>query len=621
MLVPAKSFTAGQDQLMVIYDHNPMATITTLARLLQARNPFGTLPPAAINMMELVKLSLAPDDKGNANMAETFITDMNAKAVKRASRQKDDKDGDATDPLVALTTWLTIGPSLTMPQGYLFSADPGSAGLTGGGALPPPGKADAITALERLAKWGDDKGADWPAGDAARDLALITLWASFDKIKDMAFYREVDNIPLGASKERYSEAIRLRRVLALFTVLQQSIRITRLREQAAWLTSPVMEPILNYAEPTVKEELTSLATRLLGLKVHPWLAEAERMRVTARRYTEWSESSITLGLARDGTLFKQLITYAKREGGAAFSDLRTLTIESLPKLFLAPARAELRLRALLDDADVSQAEAALSLATPGAPPQLHLHGQALKPIVMSGTMASEAISDVVSLITRPRFVLATVGDESTIVGSVDSLMYSAGKWTGLGNVETKGYAHPYVERDPALPPLFVTPEQPMDTQDYTLYQLTPQMVKPEVPGEYFGDDSAVFAEYSMAGLARLLGFESAAALSSAPGIDSRISHLFEKTATTGFAKPAKYAAATRIFYSDRTRKPWKKAVDLPVSALPTRVVALNARTTPIVRDVSAVVMRTPDKPVLSASVEPFADDAAKKAFTSLGGGM
>jgi hypothetical protein len=618
MLLPAPSQTLNQEQLAVIYDHNPTALLATLARLILARDPYGMLPPQAVRVDLLARLAINP----------IVLGDSHANIIKQAQapREKSASFIEATEPFAAvlsLSQWLAIGPAISMPRGFLFRAPPASDA----NVVPNASKDAALRAALELATCDETQSGSWLNEDNITNLATLTLWCSFEKIKSASYYSGAIEVPSGASKERYAEAVRARRILALLTVLRQSISLAPLREMAAFFQSPIVQPFLEYAGGTTKDEVSAYATKLLSLKVHPWVAEAERMRLTARRYTEWSASSVTIGLTREG-LFKRIAARASMRGkdSAVQQDARMFVLDELIKPFLDEARETLILREMMEPGDVTQAESALGLTSPGSAPQLHLHGQSWKALIMTGDAASEALSDLLTLLTRPLFPLKTEGDTMAtnsmeLAGNVDAFNYDAATWeNGLNGL---AIAHPLLQKPTNQPLLFVEPERPIAAEGHTLYQITPEMLRPMVPGEYFGDEDITEAEYTRDAAARLLGYNSFNELS--PPVRDRLSDpdtgIFIAEAKAGSAQGGwvpRYPTASRIFHSARTRKPWLKKVALGKAGMPTQVIALNARTAPLIRHIAAVVIRTPDRPVLSAATQAFSDDQARKALTALG---
>jgi len=643
MLTAIESTTADQDQLSVVYDHDPTAIISLYARAARARDPYGDVPPSSLDFSALLGTTITP----------LALGDLHSEVVKAASQKTEEVELEGFTHIHNLARWLAIGPAVTLPRGMLFRPDAGSR-MAGASTrtIPSAARGPMVTALIALTDLNDSSPGSWPDDKANNALAILTLWASFARIRSAAYYSGDIDVPMGASRERYAEAVRIRRVVALLTVLQQSVRVAALREQAAWFTSPAVLPMLEHIGINVRgersaefgptllhEELMAHASAILSWKVHPWIAEAERMRLPSKQYTEWSTGTNCIGLAREGA-FKELAAFARVRGsqGTMIADIREHVFGQIQKDFLPAVQEELLLRKMLDDSDVAQAEAALGLTNPTSPLQLHLHGRTWRALIMTGNMASEALPDALTLLTRPRFPLRLEGAYSEdgfgpqngrvdLSGNADIYDYRAGYWLRAapedGTVIAGQPSSHRSLRAPgrlASPVLFVEPERPIMAEGYTLYQLTPEMIRIKQDGEYYGDEDSDDRTYSIEGAAQLLGYSDGGALLAALGTlgaSAHLGHLFGPDAGGNSTVPL--SKASKIFHSSRTRKPWRVRLELPTSGLPTQVIALNARTSPLKRDIQALVLRDFNFPTLPASTEGLADAIAQKAVEGLGG--
>jgi hypothetical protein len=370
----------------------------------------------------------------------------------------------------------------------------------------------------------------------------------------------------------------------------------------------------------MRERAQDYAKRLLALPMHPWIAEAERLRLPAKRYTEWGNASYSMGLSGgEEGMWSTIMRYAvaRNGGGPSLKDIRDfVTAEGeggFLSSFVADTQDFFMLRDMFDKSMIAQAESALGLTSPSNPPPVHLHGQTWKALVQTGAMASEAVTDVAALMLRPRYALLNGEGWSDLAGNTDAFLYNAMFWASgrNGQVVTK----PLLHRPDQQVPLFVQPQHPEHIAGYGLRELTPEMIRPVVDGEYFGDEDAVFRPYSVAGLAALLGFPSEEALLGSTLVP-KLGHLFMKVGNA--LQPLEDVKATRIFHSSRTRQPWRKAVHLPKEGLPTQTMAMDERTTPSVHDIEAVIIRTPDQPAMTASMFALGDAAAIAAAKTLG---
>jgi hypothetical protein len=143
------------------------------------------------------------------------------------------------------------------------------------------------------------------------------------------------------------------------------------------------------------------------------------------------------------------------------------------------------------------------------------------------------------------------------------------------------------------------------------------MIRPVNDGEYFGDEDAVFRPFTPAGVASILGFPSVDAMLNSAATMRRMTHLFNRT-STGLTPAEAAGGATRVFHSTRTRQPWRQAVAIPTNAMPRFTMAMDERTTPLTRDVEAIVIRTPELPQMTAPTFAVADAAAQAAARGVG---
>lgn len=621
MLQAAPSLTVAQDNLTVFFGYNPRAIVAMLARLVRAFNPFGVLPPATASLSKVVTTRITQETLAQLNNSLALVGTRFGNLEQR------------TQPLVqfneAITTmasWFSVGAITTPPRDYLF--DPRIGNEPAGAATSTPSQPhEPKAALSRLADFNGEGG--WlrepedqkATSNDVTDLAFITLWASYEKLLASSYLTGPIDVPMGAPRDIWPLVERVNRITALVLVLHNSITAARLREQAAVITSPAFAPLLDYMGPNSKEQATGYASRLLALKVHPWIAEAERLRVPTRRYTEWGAASHTMGLSRGPEgMWSNLMRYGRARNGREPQglDIRGIVLGEgdLLDSFLKESRDFFMLRDMIKGDDVTQCEALLALTSPGAPPQVHLHGQMWKALPMTGAMASEAIPDLLSLMLRPRFPLLDKEGSSDLAGNADAFHYNAAFWVTGKNSKTA--IKPLLSRPTNVPPLYVQQHRTEYQAGYALRQLVPPMIRPVMDGEYFGDEDAIFAPYTPEGVAKLLGFSSATAMLNSEPTVAKLSHLLVNTGATGWQKLDGREEVTRVFHSTRTRQPWRIAVEVPANVMPYEVLAMDQRTAPIIHDVEAVIVRTPELPVMTASTLPLADGAAQMAVKMLG---
>jgi predicted DNA-binding protein (UPF0251 family) len=639
MLQVFPSLTVGQDNLTVFFPYNPRVYIAQLARLVQAYNPYGAVPPASAKIVDLAQFRLSAETIASLNSSMATLSrtygDMAARLAPLA----------AFEPSISeMANWFNYATMITPLRDFVFESVAGNEpigkpelGLTPEqlGELRKQGNRYAVTdALMRLSHLPANQtagvGGGWlhdanpnatgkpesqRRGGEVTDLIHCTLWASYARLLASDFLNGAIKAPDGAPKDIYATIERATRLATLVGVLRRSIEVADLRERAAVLTSPAFAPWITYLSPEAQDALKNYASKLLALRVHPWIAEAERLRLPARRYTEWATASNTMGVSRGG-MWQTLNIWAKSRTGEAgkFLDMRGLFVHpgSTVHTFLEEARKFFLDGDMFDPSHVTSAESLLGLTTPGAPPMVHLHGQTWKALAMTGSMASEAPSDLWTLLLRSRFPLLDARGRSELAGTTTAYHYNAGHFH-YGSNSVTAVQSP-LPRPKSVPPLYVQPQMVDFKSGYALRQLTPEMIKPVNDTEYFGDEDAIYDDYTLEGLARLLGYSDTARMLAMPGIQQSLTHLFQQSADT--KEWVNVAIGDRIFHSSRTRQPWRKAVEILEGTVPQKVLALDHRTAPIERDIEAVIGRTPELPAMSASTLPFADavaiDAAKK---------
>jgi hypothetical protein len=425
-----------------------------------------------------------------------------------------------------------------------------------------------------------------------------------------------------APRELWGQLQRVMKLVTLGKVLMDSITTAELREQAAFLMSPAIKPLLMYVSAEFRERTEAEAAKVLAMKVHPWIAESERLRTPTKRYTEWGNASTTMGLAKgDNGMWTRVLHFATARDGIAgpFVDIRGFITADAEEggfvaLFLRETRELFMLREMLPTGMVAQAEALLGLTQPGPAPMVHLHGQTWKALVQTGTMSSEAISDVATLLLRPRFPLANSEGWSDQASGLSILSYSARAWVEGSNSQSA--LKPFLTRPLVSVPLYVQPQHPEHIDGFGLRQLTPEMIKPVIDSEYFGDEDANFRPLTIEGIAAMLGTSVQNMLSNG-SIMTRLGHLIVNVAGK-WVPSAAAGNATRIFNSSRTRQPWRVAVHVPTNAMPTETCAMDERTSPSRHDIDAYVFMTPEMPTLAAATLALADAAAIQASKGIG---
>lgn len=628
MLEAFKSRTHDQDHLTVYYPYEPRAVIATHARFLEALNPYGAIPPSEDPM--LVIADMEPSEKAiremNLQMSRlgTSILDearVRATAVKTA----------AGSSLQDVAGWLTLASLTTPQQDFLFH--PALPAVPAGSSATV--STDQLAAGEALRLLAAKAAGGWLDKEDIKALKLITLYGRYGQLIAASSFLTTETKPQeGVPKELHAIMTRVTKLQTLAYVLHDSIAIAPLREKAALLTSPALLPFLEFVLPDTKDRILSYATQLLALKMHPWIADAERGRLMARRYTRWAPSSQTMGLTA-GTFgtWDLLKRYSVARDGtkAEAIDMRNILMaedqpDSLLTIFLKEARDLIQRRAVMNQPLIQQCETVLALTSPSNPPQVHLHGDQWRVIVQTGDAASEALSDIHTVLNRPRTPFTEANLTTFIAGPTALMEYNATYWvTGVNGQAGGPYnqlRHDFTMKDPygdevrGEPPFYVQQQRPDLAEAFGLRQLAPSMIQPVTSEFYAGDDDAVLGEYSLAGVASMLSYTNVASMLSATKTMKALERLFKWDSTT--KAYTNVYAADYLFHSSRTRQPWRRPVYIPRTAMPTVVMAMDDRTPPQTMDIAALVARTEDKITPGSSTTAFADGAAINAAKMLG---
>jgi len=474
----------------------------------------------------------------------------------------------------------------------------------------------------------------------------------------------------GSSREMLPLLTRFTRLLGLVMVLRDGIALAPMRERARFLLSPPIAPLLDYLQAGLRDKVLEYSRMLLEIKVHPWIAEVERLLLPAARQTPWGTHTQTLGLVQgDGKVppregepasgheptptysplgnespavdyppsdmmgfWPELTIYMAQATGVPtttgpaglvtntrdFRGLITVPARgSFLDTFLSVARGVKERRAALPSDLLSECESVLGYTQPVAPPPIHLHGDTWVPTIRSGAASMTAITDWPALLIQPNFALTPPYGPSQVSGGVTGLFYNAREFVTGQNGTTVGAGLEHLLRK-ASPPLFVTPERPQFMEGYGLQLVPPEALRPLTDTEYFGDYDAQFYPLSGDGVAAALGYLSAADLTKrAEVLAKRIRHLLTRDGDAWLPAPG-LENVTHIFYSERTLQPWRVRVEVTAGIVYEQV-ALDPRSAPQQKaNVEAVILRTLDKPQLMASTLALADALAISALQGLG---
>jgi len=630
VLTSFPSITFNQPHLTILHDAAPDAVLVTILRVLRAYDPHGVLPPAGISYLGFASTPI--DSLAFTELATTLASrDLyERKEAFAFAGIEVNKDKDPAEPLtgglqiaqaaVRIAQWLTVAAKAVTPRGSLFNP-PG----TGPGAIAPRAEhptsfVQRYDSVAPVSKVPEVMGG-WPtAGESLETLLRqCIMWLAYEKILKDPYYSTGDiEAPQGSPKEAYARIERATRLLSLVATLQLMLDAMPLREQARLILSPFGQEYMRFAKTEVNEEVSARARELLAFPVHPWLAEAERLLLPSKRYTQWAPSSDTLGFSRSGlwAMLKREAT-AKRStgGGSSTPDMREFITGDIAESFRVAATRFSWTAAAIGQDRINAAAGLLGGMQPSSAAQLQLHGQDVKIVASTGASSNAAFGSLADLLCTPRVAYASPSQPTFLAGPVATFAYDAEYWATGTEPTSRRFAdrNSLLKRPPA-PPLYVVPHRPEFDPSFTLQQLSPRVLQPVADGSWFGDEDAIYARYSLEGVAQLLGYNGEDDLMARPDLMKELSHLFEKTASGYTPLPALEAAKVHsIFLSNRTRRTWVKAVPLPTTAGPQAVAAVDIRTAFKESRIEAVIARTPEVAPLTVADAGISEQIVKLA--------
>lgn len=617
MLIGSPTPPMEMNHLTALFPYNPRAYIATKARLLNVFNPFTYVSPDTEVFRNLASTVVGLDTAAKLNRLLVQVSMAPGKYQERAAALEADS---VLRNYLHAASWFSMGVKTLPLEDYVFGDETLKTSLT---ALM--GLVDDNGASRKLASTighngepGDERDYGFLSPSETSDLMLVTLALSFSKMMS-SFLTAEEDTPKGSPKDIYPIILRVSKTLAFITVLRQSIYAAHLREHALFFMSPLMAPFLKHFNKSVLGEIMDYCHRLVGLKLHPWIAQAMRPGLPAVRPSPVGERTASIGLAdsaKPGSLWGKIHRWQAVRSDSAM-DMREMLLDKtdrgLVMSFHKQAEDFFLLRDAMNQDYIKLAEGVLNLDSPSAPVHVHLHGQAWRAVVMTGAEITEPL-DIYSLLFLPRYPAQDAeGSTSMTTGAVVNYEYDASKWTSSGPSATQ---FSVLTRPPVLPPLYVSPHRRKPLDGFGLGQVLPEMIQPKDADNFFGDDDADTIRNTIEAVAAKLGYRSVAELAAAPLVRARLTHLF--TFEEGSKQPwiAKHQCPY-LFTSQRTNEPWRKAVSVP-SSIPGSVLAMDARTAPIALAVNAVVARTPQKPTLLHSTLAEADALAVASARELG---
>lgn len=432
----------------------------------------------------------------------------------------------------------------------------------------------------------------------------------------------------GANKNLVPVVERYLNLIALLTALHDGIACVELREQWRVLEAPPLKRLQEYLSPSLRDEYAAAASYVSQMRVHPWLAEAERPLLPANRQTPWGPATPTQGVV---AMWKPLTVYTAQGGVRRAEELIT-SVDGLLPVFIESVRRLKRRRDKFEMGVLDECATLLGYTQPAGGVDIHLFGDTWQPVIRTGYQSDVAINDWPALMLKPNLPLETVVAPNEVWGPNRMYTYLADVWvsgdsssmTGANNPARSGPGMALLTRPSAtvagghhtgVIPLFVTPQDPPIMAGFGILMTPPEALLPFNDAEYFGDYDKQYWEYSIDGVAAALGYDSAEEMvTKLDGLAPRLSHIFTIQGDTWVKKHD----TQWLFTSARTRQAWRRRVEVQPT-MPSQLLAIDMRSLPHpVQPVSAAVIRTEDKPVPKADMLSFADALALKALSGLG---
>lgn len=592
-----ESAHVGDPRHLVLFDHAPGALLSLYARFLSAYDPHAILPRdfpytalAAIKS-PWTTLTALEQAFGNAAVTKTLDTtmagiDTNVLAVVGRLSVKAFQAGDST-PLKGLSGIKEALERLAALSGDAYDQYPSTR------SADVDAKYSGIDASVIKAAGLD--GELIPA----QDLVLLTLAFRANALTKSTLLSSDLEVPMGSDKRIFTMATLARRLLTVLAVARHGVSTMALRELVSFVEDELNLKHLDTSDRVKPlEEVKDAAAIIRSIPIHPWLAEAERLAAPANRYTPWYDSSRTTGLARGG-LFRVLeaVRVSKATGGGSANAYKRLLTTVCYYAVVRESKRLLDERNAMVESELSASATLLGYVTQGKPTpsvELHLHGETLNIYVAAGGQTNKAMPSILARMVS-RVVPSSEVDGSRKHSRAAALHeYDAAGPAATGNAEL-------FTREV---PMYVTPHHPEADKAFILGTVSPQSVRAKDDHNWFGDDSAIEAPATEAGIREIVG--------SGP-TDAEVLEVLARV------NPNK-VAGMRVFISNQTREVWRRRVELPLNARPQSLIALLGGGTLTASPINAYIGRTAVvEPVSYSEVELGDTFAANLATSSIDG--
>lgn len=568
--------TLDRPDATVVYDYWPRALIALLAKVAIARNPYIHTPPGG-------SVFGAGAESREGLRTEEFLRQLTRLAYDPQFWRPPRAGEPTTGAYHELASLLAAAQSVGTDAIIMMRREPLSE------------NADVLAALNLLADADGQPGAnllpttailseqDWPnatdpsAHSYIEPFVRTTLALTYDRIVMSGLFNIVEPGEMKGERKEYVHLQRLARMATMMRYLYMQPMLGVLRPLLRWVMAPsnrkVLERTYNKADLEAWDEV---ATEILGLKIHPWIAAAERLSLPMKRETAWSSGNDTYGLPAD--LLQRIETPAAtrtQDSGPRVPNVdRVIGADVLYAQLRLPVRRLSRtLEELKRDGRLDLITSALGFVATGAPYRLPLWETGLEIIHSDGLYATHSVSDLVELslqIALPTLPPSYqsqptpwIGDRSLVELTSRSL---SGEGTPLGDLTA---------------PFCVAPQEFAVSESFLANRFSPTMLR-YVSDEYFGEMSALMGPATPEGVAALLGITEADLLSRYlldNGWDTFFTGLDNAGQPTTDRRQVASIRALHpnksIFFSERTRQPWLVQLFTPTNMRPRTTIAFS----------------------------------------------
>jgi hypothetical protein len=583
--------------ITVIGDTSGIHTIALLARVLKARDPLITNPPA-----ESVVWQRAGDIDIGAELMRAMHAAANDPFFLRLRTGQDPVKPPAIDtiyqPYLLAAMNLGVNSLLSFPRVYLSTV---------------PDMADALNKLSQpeghVLGDGSLPIAAMIEQDPLREpFAQVALTMNYERLIKSKIFDRLDPTEVQTDKGPSATTQRGLLMATMMRILAMQTPLLRIRPLLRFLRMPQSQ--VRMREELMAHELEhweSLIDRILQHPVHPWIAKAEEASLPATRMTPWGDASPTILLEREFLKSKWDGSGAPgpAERAAFTRDMNTRLDAPLLLEKMVPTIKALR-EYLIDIEDGGRGQkitTVLGFTLPSAPTQIPLWGGAFHPIHFDGLNTNEPVNDLVAasygihLPARTPKAAPWIGEEAIVNYTGNSRMDGDGAPWGayVGTIN-------------------VAPEDIIVDASFHTKRFTPSMLK-YISDGYQGDLTAYIFNPTPREVGAVFGLSEAQVRADVATNPSQWRHIFSVEETKGTTE-LKAVKDEPLFYSEKTRMPWLKEVTLPRLGVPTVLWGMRRGLADTCLGVAARFIRDPQIPLPSIPLTGAVDKLVTLALSA-----